>query len=103
MLKQFETVNKAYKGIKETRERSISPKKRSPRNAKNKRRAMNCPVVIGNEYEVEITEMMPNGEGLASIKGFWIFVPNVKVGDKKKVRITTIDSVSADAEVISQT
>ena len=46
--------------------------------------------------------MSPNGEGLAIIKGFWIFVPQVKVGDKVKVKVTTIDSVSADAEVISQ-
>jgi len=46
--------------------------------------------------------MMPNGEGLASIKGFSIFVPNAKVGEKVKVRVTTVDSVSADAEVISQ-
>ena len=43
--------------------------------------------------------MMPNGEGLASVKGFGIFVPNVKVGDKVKVRVITLDSVSADAEV----
>ena len=63
---------------------------------------MNCPLVIGHEYEVEITEMMPNGEGLARIKGFSIFVPNVKVGNKIKVRVTNIDSVSADAKVISQ-
>lgn len=58
-------------------------------------------MTIGNEYEVEITEIMPNGEGLAAVKGFWIFVPNVKVGDKVKVKVTTLDSVSADAEVIS--
>ncbi len=45
---------------------------------------------------------MTNGEGLAAIKGFWIFVPNVKVGDKVKVKVTTIDSVSADAEVINR-
>jgi len=44
---------------------------------------------------------MPNGEGLAAVKGFWIFVPNVKVGDKVKVKVITVDSVSADAEVIS--
>ena len=81
---------------------SISPKKRSPRNAKTKRHAKECPVVVGNEYEVEITEIMPNGEGLACVKGFWIFVPNVKVGDKAKVKVRTLDSVSADAEVISQ-
>jgi len=57
---------------------------------------------MGNEYEVEISQMSPNGEGLATIKGFWIFVPNVKIGDKVKVKITTIDSVSADAEVIGR-
>jgi predicted RNA-binding protein with TRAM domain len=46
---------------------------------------------------------MPNGEGLASVKGFWIFVPDTKIGDKVKVRVTTLDSVSADAEVVSRT
>jgi predicted RNA-binding protein with TRAM domain len=46
--------------------------------------------------------MMPNGEGLANFKGFSIFVPHVNVGDKVKVKVTTIDSVSADAvKVIS--
>ena len=63
---------------------------------------MACPVVIGNEYEVEISQMSPNGEGLATIKGFWIFVPNVKIGDHVKVKIETIDSVSADAKVIKR-
>ena len=58
-------------------------------------------MTIGNDYEVEIAEIMPNGEGLAAVKGFWIFVPNVKVGDKVKVKVITVDSVSADAEVIS--
>ncbi len=97
MLKQFKTLNKPDQ---ERRELSISPKKRSPRNAKNKRRRQDCPVTIGNEYEVEISETMPNGEGLAAIKGFSIFVPNVKVGDKVTVKVTTVDSVSADAKVV---
>jgi predicted RNA-binding protein with TRAM domain len=47
--------------------------------------------------------MSPNGEGLAIIKGFWVFVPNVKLGERVRVRIKYIDSVSADAEVISRT
>jgi 23S rRNA (uridine2552-2'-O)-methyltransferase len=59
--------------------------------------------VVGNEYEIEITQMVPNGEGTAIVKGFTIFVPNVKVGDKVKVKITRLDSVSADAQVISRT
>jgi predicted RNA-binding protein with TRAM domain len=45
---------------------------------------------------------MPNGEGLAAIRGFWIFVPNVKVGDKVMVKVTSVDSVSADAEIINR-
>jgi predicted RNA-binding protein with TRAM domain len=80
----------------------ISPKKRSPRNAKNKHNKRECPVVVGNEYEIEITKIIPNGEGCALIQGFSIFVPNVKVGDKVKVKVTNLDSVSADAQVISR-
>ena len=45
--------------------------------------------------------MSPNGEGIGRVKGFMIFVGNVKVGDHVKVRITNLDSVSADAKVVS--
>ena len=80
---------------------TICPKKRSPRNAKNKHGSKrDCPVILGEEYEVEISQMSPNGKGLATVKGFWVFVPNVKLGEKVKVRIKYLDSVSADAEVI---
>ena len=83
------------------RETTISPKKKSPRNAKNKRK-VDCPVLLGNGYDVEISQMSPNGEGLAAVKGFWVIVPNVKLGEKVTVRIKYIDSVSADAELISR-
>lgn len=81
----------------------MSPKKRSPRNAKNKRgRGIeNLPVKLGKEYEVDITETSPNGEGIARIKGFLIFVPNKKPGDHVKVKITRLYSMNADAEVIA--
>ena len=49
-------------------------------------------------YEVDIMEMSPRGEGIARVKGFSIFVRNVKLGDHVTVRITKLDSVSADAE-----
>ncbi|HII86006.1 TPA: TRAM domain-containing protein [Candidatus Bathyarchaeota archaeon] len=45
--------------------------------------------------------MSPNGEGIARFRGFTIFVRNVKLGDHVKVRIINLDSVSADAEVVS--
>jgi len=81
----------------------MSPKKRSPRNAKNKRgRGIeNLPVKLGKEYEVDITETSPNGEGIARIKGFLIFIPNKKPGDHVKVKITRLYSMNADAEVIA--
>ncbi len=75
----------------------ISPKKRTPRNAKNKRGRAPVPVELGNEYEVDITEICGNGEGLARIKGFPIFVPSTSLGDKVTVKITRLDSVSADS------
>lgn len=46
--------------------------------------------------------MSPNGEGIAKVKGFMVFVKNAKVGDRTKVRITYLDSVSADAEITEQ-
>ena len=81
----------------------MSPKKRSPRNAKNKRgRGIeNLPVKLGKEYEVDITETSPNGEGIARIKGFLIFIPNQKPGDHVKVKITRLYSMNADAEVVA--
>jgi predicted RNA-binding protein with TRAM domain len=80
----------------------MSPKKRSPRNAKNKRGrgVENLPVKLGKEYEVDITETTPNGEGIARINGFLIFVPNKMLGDHVKVKIARLDSVSADAEIV---
>ena len=81
----------------------MSPKKRSPRNAKSKRGrdTANVPVELGKEYKVEITEISPNGEGVARIRGFIILIPNAKVGNCAKIKITRLDSMSADAEIIS--
>ena len=79
----------------------MSPK-RSPRNAKSKRgrESGNVPIELGREYEVDITEMSPNGEGVARIRGFIIFVANAKLEEHAKVRIKRIDSMSANAELV---
>jgi len=58
-------------------------------------------VELGKEYEVDITELSPSGEGVARIRGFIIFVPNSKVCNCAKVRINKIDSMSAYAEIVS--
>jgi predicted RNA-binding protein with TRAM domain len=77
--------------------------KRSQRNAKNRRRryVKECPVEIGNEYDVDITETTPNGAGIARIKGFLILIGDTKLGDHVKVMITKTDPLSAEAEIVT--
>ena len=76
--------------------------KRSQRNAKNRsKREKKCPVQVGNEYEVEITDTTPNGVGIANIKGLIVLVKNTKSGDHKKIVITNTDRLSAEAKIIT--
>ena len=58
------------------------------------------PVEMGKEYEVEITEMSPQGEGVARIQGFVIFVADAKPGDHAKIKITKIGGMNAKAEIV---
>jgi len=59
-----------------------------------------CPVEMGKEYEVDITETSRQGEGIARIHGFVIFVANAKPRDHVKIRITRIGRRAADAEIV---
>lgn len=59
-----------------------------------------CPVEIGKAYDVEIEEKSRQGQGIARINGFVIFVPNVQPKERVKVKIERISLLSADAETI---
>jgi predicted RNA-binding protein with TRAM domain len=59
-----------------------------------------CPVEIGKEYEVDITETSSRGEGIARIKGFVIFVANAEPRDHVKIKITRIARTAANAEIV---
>ena len=59
-----------------------------------------CPVEIGKEYEVDITEMSRQAEGIARIQGFVILVANAKTGDRVKIRVTRIGDMTANAELV---
>jgi len=59
-----------------------------------------CPVEMGKEYEVDITETSRQGDGIARIRGFVVFVANAKPRDDVKIRITMIGRNSANAEVV---
>ena len=72
--------------------------------AKNRRKryAKKCPVEVGNEYEVDITDITPMGTGMGRIKGFLILIEDTKPGDHVKVIITKTEPLSAEAETITK-
>jgi predicted RNA-binding protein with TRAM domain len=76
--------------------------KKNQRIAKNRRGkyTQKCPVEIGNEYEVDITDVTPNGSGITRIKGFLVLINDTKQGDHIKVVITKTDSMNAEAEIV---
>jgi predicted RNA-binding protein with TRAM domain len=55
---------------------------------------------MGKEYEVDITETSRQGEGIARIQGFVIFVPNAKPRDHVKIKITRTSQRFANAEIV---
>jgi predicted RNA-binding protein with TRAM domain len=48
------------------------------------------PVEVGKEYEVDITEISRQGDGIARVQGFVVFVKDGKVGQKVKVKVTEV-------------
>ena len=58
------------------------------------------PVELGKEYYVQVTERSDRGDGIARIQGFIIFVKNGKVGDKVKVKVTSVGNRFAIAEIV---
>jgi predicted RNA-binding protein with TRAM domain len=62
------------------------------------------PVEIGKEYIVDSTDNGRTGDGITRIGGLVIFVKNAKAGNKNvKIKITSIGSRSAFAELVSGT
>ncbi|MDD1771274.1 MAG: TRAM domain-containing protein, partial [Methanomassiliicoccales archaeon] len=58
------------------------------------------PVEEGKEYTVTITDIGSQGDGIARIEGFVVFVPETKVGQAVKVKITRVGNKSAFAKVV---
>jgi predicted RNA-binding protein with TRAM domain len=54
------------------------------------RSAPSAPITAGTEYDVKIEDIAREGDGIARIEGFVIFVPDAKVGDEVRI---TIDRV----------
>jgi predicted RNA-binding protein with TRAM domain len=58
------------------------------------------PVELGEELEVDITELSPKEEGTARVQGWVIHVPNAKPGEHVKIMITKMGDKTANAEIV---
>ena len=59
------------------------------------------PVELGEELEVDITELSPKGEGMVRIQGLVVHILDAKPGDHVKIKITKISSRNAEAQIIT--
>lgn len=50
----------------------------------------NAPVSAGAVHDVKIEGIASEGDGIARIEGFVIFVPGTKVGDQVKIKIEKV-------------
>ena len=60
------------------------------------------PVEVGKEYNVQITEISRQGDGVARIRGFVIFVKGGRFGLDVKVKVSSVGEKIAKAEVVVQ-
>jgi predicted RNA-binding protein with TRAM domain len=51
---------------------------------------MAAPVEVGKEYDVKIEDIAREGDGIARIEGFVIFVPATQVGDQVKIQVDRV-------------
>ncbi len=49
-----------------------------------------APVEVGKEYDVNIEDIAREGDGIARVEGFVIFVADAKVGDSVKIQIDKV-------------
>jgi predicted RNA-binding protein with TRAM domain len=59
------------------------------------------PVEVGKEYEVDITEISRQGDGVARIQGFVVFVENGKVVNNTKIKVTQVGDRFAKAIIVA--
>ncbi|SFM28400.1 TRAM domain-containing protein [Methanolobus profundi] len=58
-----------------------------------------APVDAGETYEVTIEDIAREGDGIARVSGFVIFVPGTSVGDEVTIKVTKVLRKFAFGEV----
>jgi predicted RNA-binding protein with TRAM domain len=58
------------------------------------------PVEVGKEYDVDVTEISRQGDDIARVQGFVVFVKNGKPG--QKIKISQVGNRFAIATILTQ-
>ncbi|MFL6330162.1 MAG: TRAM domain-containing protein [Nitrososphaeraceae archaeon] len=58
------------------------------------------PVEVGKQYDVEVTEISRQGDGVARVQGFVVFVKNGKVKQNVKVQVDQVGDRFATATLV---
>ncbi len=88
-------------------ERSTGRKPKRASRAKRERKYQSipfrkAPVKTAEELDVVIDDIGSGGDGIARVRGFLVFVPQTKVGERLRVRITKVGRKFAFAERINE-
>ena len=65
-----------------------------------KEESRSVPVEEGETYDVTIQDIARQGDGIARIEGFIIFVPSTKVGDEVQIKVDKVLPKFAFASVV---
>jgi predicted RNA-binding protein with TRAM domain len=84
-------------------ERSAVRRSKRPIRAKRQQKYQlipftSAPVNVGQELDVVVDDVGSRGDGISRVRGFLVFVPEAKVGERLRVKITQIDGKFAIAE-----
>jgi predicted RNA-binding protein with TRAM domain len=60
------------------------------------------PVKVGEEYDVEISEVGTRGDGIARVKNFVVFVNGAKQGEKTRIKIKEVRNRFAIGEKVGE-
>ncbi len=63
---------------------------RSIEGSSNGGSAPTAPIDVGKEYDVKIEDIAREGDGIARIEGFVIFIADAKVGDDVKIQVDKV-------------
>ena len=58
------------------------------------------PIELGDVIEVKITGTGQQGDGIARVEGYVIFIPDTIKGDQKNIRITLVKDNFARGEIV---